>query len=85
MFEASTLDEIIQNKLDPRRFERQDDFIDCVRLLADIIDSYPYEQQIVIFSKNTCLCLDSICLLQVSYVDFTRSTFPSCTNESFLM
>jgi hypothetical protein len=43
------LDEIITNKLNPRLFDRQrqTDFIDCVRLLGDIIDSYPYDQQIV--------------------------------------
>ena len=41
------IEEIITNKLNPRLFERQMDFIDCVRLLGDIIDSYPYDQQIV--------------------------------------
>jgi hypothetical protein len=44
---AMIIDEIITNKLNPRLFDRQIDFIDCVRLLGDIIDSYPYDQQIV--------------------------------------
>ncbi|CAF1057703.1 unnamed protein product [Adineta steineri] len=44
--EAMVIDEIIQNKLNPRLFERQIDFIDCVRLLGDIVDSYPIDQQI---------------------------------------
>jgi len=44
---AMIIEEIIKTKLDPRLFERQGDFLDCVRLLADIIDSYPYDQQIV--------------------------------------
>lgn len=42
------IEEIITNKLNLRSFDRQIDFIDCVRLLGDIIDSYPYDQQIVI-------------------------------------
>lgn len=46
--QASLLEEIIQHQLDPRRFTKRAEFIDCVRLLADVIDSYPYEQQIVI-------------------------------------
>ena len=41
------IEEIIRTKLNPRLFERQNDFIDCVRLLGDIIDNYPYDQQIV--------------------------------------
>ena len=45
--QAVIIDEIIQEKLNPRLFERQVDFIDCVRLLGDIVDSYPMEQQIV--------------------------------------
>jgi hypothetical protein len=43
------IDEIIKDKLNPRLFDRQVDFIDCVRLLGDIIDSYPYDQQTVKF------------------------------------
>jgi hypothetical protein len=43
------IDEIINHKLNPRSFEQQNDFIDCVRLLGDIIDSYPYNQQMVKF------------------------------------
>jgi hypothetical protein len=43
------IEEIITNKLNPRLFERQIDFIDCVRLLGDIIDNYPYDQQRVKF------------------------------------
>ena len=46
-FQAAIIDEIIREKLHPRLFERQSDFIDSVRLLADIIDCYPSEQQIV--------------------------------------
>lgn len=49
--QASILDEIIQSKLDPRHLDRPSDFIDCVRLLGDIIDSYPYEQQVIFLSK----------------------------------
>ncbi|UJR36781.1 hypothetical protein I4U23_029494 [Adineta vaga] len=49
--EAMIIDEIIQHKLNPRLFERQIDFIDCVRLLGDIVDSYPIEQQIKCISK----------------------------------
>jgi len=41
------IDEIIKDKLNPRLFDRQVDFIDCVRLLGDIVDSYPFDQQIV--------------------------------------
>ena len=53
------LEDIIQNRVDPRRFAKQTDFIDCVRLLADIIDSYPYDKQIVTaiivaFLKENC-------------------------------
>lgn len=47
LMKAMIIEEIIKTKLDPRLFERQSDFLDCVRLLADIIDSYPYDQQIV--------------------------------------
>lgn len=43
------MEEIIANKLNPRLFEDKNDFIDCVRLLGDIIDSYTYDQQIVIY------------------------------------
>ncbi|CAF3798980.1 unnamed protein product [Rotaria sordida] len=49
--EAMIIDEIIKDKLNPRLFERQIDFVDCVRLLGDIIDSYPYSQQIEYLSK----------------------------------
>lgn len=45
------IEEIIRDKLHPRLFERQWDFIDCVRLVGDIIDSYPSDQQIVIISE----------------------------------
>lgn len=44
------IDEIINDKLNPRLFQNHTDFIDCVRLLGDIIDSYPYSQQIVRFN-----------------------------------
>ncbi len=39
------IDEIIQDKLNPRLFIQQGDFLDCVRLLGDIVDSYPASQQ----------------------------------------
>lgn len=53
MFQSAILDEIIEEKLDPHRFERSSDFIDSVRLLSDIVDSYPYEQQIVRWNEQT--------------------------------
>ncbi|CAF3333083.1 unnamed protein product [Rotaria socialis] len=49
--EATIIGEIIADKLNPRLFERQTDFIDCVRLLGDIIDSYPHSQQIDYLAK----------------------------------
>ncbi|CAF0873185.1 unnamed protein product [Adineta ricciae] len=49
--EAMIIDEIIQHKLNPRLFERQIDFIDCVRLLGDIVDSYPIEQRLKCIAK----------------------------------
>jgi hypothetical protein len=49
------IEEIIKDKLNPRLFDRQIDFIDCVRLLGDIIDSYPYNQQMVKYRNKTDL------------------------------
>jgi hypothetical protein len=43
------IEKIITDKLNPRLFKDKNDFIDCVRLLGDIIDSYPYDQQSVRF------------------------------------
>ena len=75
--QASILDEIIQHKLDPHLFERQVDFIDCVRLLNDIIDSYPYDQQIVIVHFSLQRTADGY--FQVYLVKLYERVFPYVT------
>jgi hypothetical protein len=73
---AMIIDEIIKDKLNPRLFDRQVDFIDCVRLLGDIVDSYPFDQQIVKFITNFLLFNKKNNYFSHVYQNFTTQFIP---------
>jgi len=50
--EAAIVDDIISNRLEPKLYnDKQSDFIDIIKLLTEVIDSYQYEQQMIYIRK----------------------------------